>query len=69
MFCCDMLFPISLSTSHMTLFISETKLVHAFVNQILGAPKRDAWPAQSVEHVTSDLGVLRLNPMLGVEFT
>ena len=31
--------------------------------------KRGAWLAQSIEHVTLDLGVVNLSPTLGLELT
>jgi len=33
------------------------------------APPTGTWLAQSVKHVTLDLGVVSLSPTLGVEFT
>ena len=35
----------------------------------LNKEKGDIWLAQSVEHVTPDLGFMGLSPMLGVEIT
>lgn len=50
--------------------------IQVFLNLILDREKQHyikdgagAWPAQPVEHVTLDLGVVSSSPKLGTEFT
>ena len=44
-------------------------MVHAFGVVFKKSLLRGVWLAQLVEHMTFDLGVVSLNPMLGVEIT
>ena len=52
----DILYP-DLGSDYMDISICKNSLNHG------------AWLAQSVEHVTLDLRVISLDPMLGVEIT